>query len=96
VPGVALTHVDCSPDGGGWTCQVSINDEAGGASRHVVTVSPDELARIAPGAAEPTDLVERSFAFLLVREPASSILPRFAISIIGRYFPEYEPTIRPR
>lgn len=27
--------------------------------------------------------------FLLDREPATSILPRFSLDVIGRYFPEY-------
>ena len=66
----------------------------GSASHHEVTVSTAELARLAPDATDPTDLVERSFAFLLAREPKESILGRFAISVIGRYFPDYERAIR--
>lgn len=34
-------------------------------------------------------VVRESFAFLLEREPASSILPEFSVAIIARYFPEY-------
>jgi hypothetical protein len=34
-------------------------------------------------------LVSESFAFLLAREPADSILRRFDLSVISRYFPEY-------
>lgn len=34
-------------------------------------------------------LVRESMAFLLEREPASSILPEFGLDIIPRYFPEY-------
>ena len=34
-------------------------------------------------------LVRESFAFLLEREPASSILSRFSLSDIAHYFPEY-------
>jgi hypothetical protein len=34
-------------------------------------------------------LVRISFDFLLEREPASSILRRFSLSDISRYFPEY-------
>jgi hypothetical protein len=33
--------------------------------------------------------VRESFAFLLEREPASSILPDFSLAITSRYFPEY-------
>lgn len=35
------------------------------------------------------DLVSRSFAFLLDREPPSSILRKFDLATIERYFPEY-------
>jgi len=63
-------------------------------TRHEVTVAHADLERLAPGATDPTDLVRRSFAFLLRREPPSSILPSFDLTVIGRYFPEYESTIR--
>lgn len=55
---------------------------------HVVTV-PKSLGE---GIQLPDDLevvVRESFRFLLEREPASSILPRFSLSEIERYFPEY-------
>jgi hypothetical protein len=41
-------------------------------------------------------LVERSFEFLLEREPASSILSSFTLAEIGRYFPEYPGEIAHR
>jgi hypothetical protein len=87
-----VVTVRCAPAGDGWVCSVEVT-ERDRATRHEVTVSATELARLAPGAADPADLVERSFAFLLAREPKESILGRFAISVIGRYFPEYERTI---
>jgi hypothetical protein len=34
-------------------------------------------------------VVRESFEFLLEREPASSILARFSLTDISRYFPEY-------
>jgi len=37
-----------------------------------------------------TQLVEQAFAFLLSREPKESILQKFNIRIISKYFPEYE------
>jgi hypothetical protein len=39
-------------------------------------------------------LVRASFAFLLDREPASSILPKFSLDVIPRYFPEYRREIQ--
>jgi hypothetical protein len=88
-------RVDCTPTGDGWLCSVAVTD-GGGTSRHEVTVRPEELSAFAPGAGEPTALVEESFRFLLEREPKESILRRFAISEIGRYFPEYRVEIATR
>lgn len=60
---------------------------------HDVTVMPEDIARYAPGATAER-LLEASFEFLLEREPASSILSRFALPAIERYFPEYPRLIR--
>ena len=66
--------------------------DPGGETNHEVTLARDLLARLAPGeSAEAFTL--RSFAFLLEREPKESVLRRFDIAIIGRYFPEFEKTI---
>ena len=48
------------------------------------------------GNPEPDALVRESFAFLLEREPPSSILSEFSLDVISRYFPEYEREIRTR
>jgi hypothetical protein len=60
---------------------------------HEVTVTPEDVARYAPSST-PERLLEASFEFLLEREPASSILSRFALPVIERYFPEYPRVIR--
>jgi hypothetical protein len=60
---------------------------------HDVTVTPEDVARYAPDAT-PERLLEVSFEFLLEREPASSILSRFALPVIEQYFPEYPHVIR--
>lgn len=85
-------HVTCDQTDVGWTCRVTVRDRRSG-SEHVVRVSPADLERLAPGATDPTDLVRRSFEFLLEREPKESILRSFELPVIGRYFPEYEATI---
>ena len=61
-------------------------------TRHEVTVTPEDVKRYAPGST-PERLLEASFEFLLEREPASSILPRFALPVIERYFPDYPSVI---
>lgn len=85
-------EVRCEPIAEGWSCEVRVGDDAR-ATHHRVDVSAADLARLAPGAIEPTDLVRRSFVFLLAREPRESILRSFDLPVIGRYFPEYETEI---
>lgn len=63
--------------------------EAGGSSRHRVSVASADLARLAPGA-PPERLLAAAFRFLLEREPKESILTRFDLSAIAHYFPEFE------
>ena len=63
-----------------------------GKTRHEVTVTPEHVARYAPGST-PERLLEASFEFLLEREPASSILSQFELPVIERYFPEYPRVI---
>ena len=88
--------VSCTESDSGWTCVVAVTDPDGSATRHRVTLSAADLARLDPGAADPVDLVGRSFDFLLVREPKTSILATFDLPLIGHYFPEFEPFIRTR
>src|SRR5258706_589818 len=63
---------------------------------HLVTLQPGDHQRLAGGKAEPEQLVKRSFEFLLEREPKESILARFDLPVIARYFPDYEQEIRHR
>jgi hypothetical protein len=41
-------------------------------------------------------VVRESFGFLLEREPATSILARFSLGDISRYFPEYRDELARR
>ncbi len=85
--------VTCEAAGAGWSCRVTV-DDGRGASNHDVSVAAADLERLDPGAQDPVDLVRRSFEFLLERESKESILRQFDLPIIGRYFPEYERSIR--
>lgn len=64
--------------------------EGNGESRHRVTMARDTLAKLTRGAYTPEQLIEASFRFLLGREPKESILRRFDVTVISRYFPEFE------
>lgn len=85
-------RVDCTPVGDGWQCRIVVSEGAE-STTHDVGVSRAELARLAAGHREPDTLVAESFRFLLEHEPKESILRRFALSDIGRYFPEFEREI---
>lgn len=89
----ASIAVRCEAAGAGWTCRVTVSG-SGSSTVHDVGVSAADLARLAPGAGSPEDLVSRSFEFLLVREPKEAILRRFDLPVIGHYFPNWEPAIR--
>lgn len=69
--------------------------EPGSSSEHRVTVSDDHLERFGAGGGAER-LLEASFEFLLARERKESILPRFELDVIARYFPEYPEEIRRR
>ena len=60
---------------------------------HRVTVRPEYHQKLTDGRVPPERLVERSFDFLLERESNRSILSSFDLSVIQRYFPEYEDAI---
>jgi hypothetical protein len=61
---------------------------------HRVTVDPVYHEKLTDGLISGEKLVEKSFEFLLERESNTSILRTFELPLIGRYFPEYETTIR--
>lgn len=69
---------------------VTIRDEAG-FSNHEVTAS---AAYSAEFTGDPRRVVAAAFRFLLDREAKESILPRFDLSEIPRYFPEFERKLR--
>jgi hypothetical protein len=90
-----MVKVECEVSGDEWRCRVAVE---GGRERttHAVTVTRDDVGRWAgsDGLGDVADLVRRSFEFLLEREPATSILGSFELSVIQRYFPEYDRLFR--
>ena len=59
-------------------------------TNHNVTVQPDYVQKLTAGTKSTVDLIHQSFEFLLAREANTSILRSFDLSVIARYFPEYE------
>lgn len=75
--------------------RVRVNDGAG-ETLHLVSVKPEDYLRLTGGKVDAAELVRRSFEFLLENEPKESILKKFDLSAIERYFPEYEREIKGR
>jgi hypothetical protein len=60
---------------------------------HKVSVQPEYAQKLTAGKISTVELVKKSFEFLLARESNNSILRSFDLSVIARYFPEYEAAI---
>lgn len=86
-------NILCRLTPAGFSCDVVVGSDAS-ATRHTVTVSREDLTRLAPGHYDPERLVAASFDFLLAREPRESILRSFELPVIERYFPGYEAEVR--
>jgi hypothetical protein len=84
-------------DPGSWTCAVRVRDDRS-SSDHEVLVDEIDLPAALDGAETPDveRLVRATFEFLLEREPKESILRRFELPVVGRYFAEYPEDIARR
>lgn len=83
---ISVTEVNSS------TYQVTV--QAKTTTIHMVTVQREYIDSLLKPNEAVANLLKRSFAFLLAREPNTSILRQFDLSVIGRYFPEYESEMR--
>jgi hypothetical protein len=85
------------PGGGAWTCAVRVRDDRS-TTEHEVTVDEIDLPPALDGAGVPEveRLVTATFEFLLEREPKESIMRRFDLPVVARYFPEYPEEIARR
>lgn len=96
-----MTEIDvrCDVVIDGWRCRVRVSDEDGTSEYDVSIGKPGPfLPSILPypGFGDMDRLVRETFAFLLEREPRTSILRAFDLSEVSRYYPDYPPAIRVR
>ena len=70
--------------------------DGGRRTEHRVKVPADLLESLGLPEEASEQLVRESFAFLLEREAATSILRNFSLSDITRYFPDYTDAVRRR
>ncbi len=89
MPQIRATRAD---DG---TFDVEVRDGAITTS-HTVTVPPRLPRDLGWPPGSDLELVQHSFEFLLDREPATSILRRFSLDVIGDYFPDYTQVMAAR
>jgi hypothetical protein len=61
---------------------------------HKVTVTQEYYEKLTGNAVTAEELVEESFEFLLAREPNTSILSEFDLTVISRYFPGYDQEMK--
>ena len=89
--------VRCEATDDGWACRATVDDGVTH-GEHRVTVGRADADRLAAAhdVAAVERLVDETVAFLLEREPRSSILAAFDVSVVSRYFPEYETEIEHR
>ena len=92
---MAKIEVDSTDQGDYYSLEVTVQ-EGQSKTRHHVTVQKADYQRLAGSGTSPAELVRQSFRFLLEREPKESILRSFDLTVIGRYFSEYEREIAKR
>lgn len=92
---IANIEVDKTEHEDRYEFQVTVT-ERGGETHHRVTLHKADYERLAGCRASPEALVTESFRFLLERERKESILRSFDLTVISRYFPEYEREIAKR
>ncbi|MGH2573377.1 MAG: hypothetical protein ACRDGU_07845 [Actinomycetota bacterium] len=79
----------------GFEFRVAVQ-EADSRSLHQVTLTRRDHEELGGEGESPEQLVRRCFDWLLEREPKESILSRFDIQEISRYFPKFRDEIRRR
>ena len=72
--------------------QVTVADSM--TTTHEVTVNDQSLTDLTDHKVTKEQLLEFSFNFLLDREPNTSILSKFDINVISKYFSNYKDEVR--
>lgn len=72
--------------------QVTVADSM--ITTHEVTVTDQSLTDLTDNKVTKEQFLELSFNFLLDREPNTSILSKFDINVISKYFSDYRVEVR--
>lgn len=71
-----------------WQFAVGLREVDENLGDYLVSMSEDEYVKYGQGA-EPGDVIQATFRFLLEREEPEMIMDRFCLHDIIEYFPEY-------
>jgi hypothetical protein len=86
-----MAAIDVRQTGSGEPLEFTVTvSEGRGSTRHQVTMRQATYEQLTAGRVTPVECVRAAFAFLLDREPKESILSRFDVTVISRYFPSFE------
>ena len=77
------------------TFEVTVSEDAA-STFHTVTLGDDYYQVLTEGRMAKEDFIKSCFEFLLQHESKESILSRFNVRIISKYFPEFEQQIKTR
>ncbi len=70
-----------------------IVEDHGSSTTHTVMLDDKYYEKLTHRKIKKEELIKKSFEFLLQRESKESILRRFDLKVISKYFPEYERLI---
>jgi len=85
----SMIEVRCISDNDPLEFKVVVRDGKS-ESRHHVSMARKTYEQLTAGKHTPERCLEAAFRFLLDRESKESILERFDVTVISRYFPEFE------
>jgi len=89
-----MTQIDVRQTGSDDPLEFTVTvSEGPGSTRHHVSMRQATYEQLTAGRVTPVACVRAAFAFLLDREPKESILSRFDVTVISRYFPSFEREI---
>ena len=89
----AVIHVQQAGNGDPMEFNVAVK-EGQSQTLHRVTMSPSTYHELTGGKVSPERCIQAAFEFLLEQEPKESILSRFDVTVISRYFPSFERDVR--
>jgi len=75
------------------TFEYKVSVSKDGKTEHIVFLADDTYNLICARKVSQTELIKQSFIFLLERESNQSILRKFNLEDIKKYFPEYPKAI---